>query len=206
MCKATATKGFIHALLLILTSALHGMLTLEVSKPVQSSTFLINVQANTKIRTKATSNTFWSRDHLFLLLLFLSHLWHFTENGTVPPSDVPNQSKLDDVCYGTICWMNAPTLIFLTQAPGSSHRADWTLLSHALLCFLCNHVWHTDMAEIIKFAKSKLKTETNGRGKSTAFERNDWTEVSRQVLIRRVPPISIVHSTSSAFFYFFQLF
>ena len=30
-----------------------------------------------------------------------------------------------------------------------------------------------DMAEIIKFGKSKLKTEINGREKATAFKRND---------------------------------
>ena len=42
-----------------------------------------------------------------------------------------------------------------------SHSADSTSLARSSLRALCNHVWQTDMAEIEKFDKSKLKkTET----------------------------------------------
>lgn len=69
--------------------------------------------------------------------------------------------------------MNAPMLIFLTQA----------LAAVTVQTGLCSVVPRSassatmsdipDMAEIIKSGKSKLKTEINGRGKSTAFKRND---------------------------------
>ena len=63
----------------------------------------------------------------------------------------------------------------------------------------------TNMAEIEKFDKLKLKkTETQGK-KSMVFQKNDLMgEASRQIVMRPVPPICTVHSTSIAFlFYFF---